>query len=337
MIYFEIRTINDNKILAGNIKEFSEYLDFKKEKNQTIGKKKIKSGYQEFKKVSVWMIIDDEDDLYKSSGLFRRIMKAYGDCCNILFPYYSKKIIDHSHALRTIQGQMEQKIRGFARPKHFRGNSYEESKNNIDQIISSNTNITADTLCYLNKRIIDMDVHIGGFDVLYNDGKSIKKIRKKEANVKKVLQNIIAPFLEDLNEQSITTSFRLTDDYSLKNQIKLNYKVFHLAMYNFFNNVTKYTKPYSDVKIEFNKNSNNFEIKFEMMSYRIDKDEIAEIFKDGYCGRHASGCGDGIGMFVAKKVLDLINMDIIVCPNYSMTENINDENYIQNIFLITNK
>ena len=85
MIYFEIKTIDDDKVLSGNIQEFPDYLLFKNEKNQTISKKRIKSGYQKFEKVSVWMIIDNEDDLYKSNKLFKRIMRAYGDCADILF------------------------------------------------------------------------------------------------------------------------------------------------------------------------------------------------------------------------------------------------------------
>lgn len=337
MIYFEVRKLSDGNILSGNIQQYKNYLDYEKDKDQTNVNEMLKSRYQEFDNVSVWMIIVGEKDLYRSNNLLKRIMKAYGECADVLFPYYSKKINDHSHALRTIQSQMKQKIDGLARAKDFRGENYVESKNNIKNLIANDTLLTADTLCYLNKRVIEVEMHIGGFDILYSNNISSEDIKCKKVNIKKVLQNILAPFLESLAEQYITVSFNgLTDSYALHNQISLNYKIFHLAMYNFFNNVTKYTKQYSNIKIEFTRNNNNFEIRFDMMSYRIDKDEIEKIFQDGYCGRHASGCGDGIGMYVARKALNLINMNITVQPNYSNAENINGEQFVQNIFIINN-
>ena len=229
---------------------------------------------------------------------------------------------------------MKQKIDGLASKSDFHGKDYNESKNNVVKKIESNIDKTADTICYLNKRVVEIDAHIEGFDVLYLGDE--QDVNLDSVNIKKVILSIIAPFLSDFSKKGVNINFLIKDDYANSNRINLDYKMFNLALCNFFDNAVKYSKPYTDIDINFLKNKNSFEIEISMISLRIDNDELDLIFDEGYSGRHAShDSGDGIGMSVIKKALKLTNMKIEIIPNYGESEIVNNQKFIRNIFKIT--
>lgn len=333
MIYFDIRNKED-EIIVSNIKKCSYCNAFSNARNSFIkdGGKSIKSGFEEFKNVSVWIIVEDDCDLLKSSKLFRRTMRIYGEMAESYLQFYLHKIRAHSHTLRSIQGKMKQKIESLAKKKDFRGQNYSESKIKISEKIASDIERAADVFCYLNKRISEIDVHIEGFDVLYMNDEM--NINLKLHNIKKVLQNIIAPSLEDLRKRNIEVNFHIKDDFSSENKIPIDYKLMNLAFVNFFDNAIKYSKPESKIDIHFTKNGKSFMIEVAMISLRIEHDELELIFRDGYIGKYATEeSGDGIGMYVIKKALKMINIGIKVNPDYSISENYNGKQYVKNRFI----
>ena len=337
MIYFEVRDKNNGKIIIENISRFDCPLCLKENKNQTLRKEGIKSRYEEYGLFSLWFVADRDSDLLRSNSLFNKTMKMYANLAEIFWAYYIEKLKMQSHTLRTIHGQMKQKIEGVAEKKNFRGIDYAESKLKISHIISEDISGTADTLCYLNKRVSNLEAHIEGVDLMCFSDILSYNVPFKKVNVKKVLLNILSPFLKDLNDKKIFLNICIDDQYAESNKISLNYKFLNLALYNFFDNVIKYAKNDSYVKVIFqSKNKGEFEIDFEMISCKIDKDELDKIFDCGYSGRHACGSGDGIGMFYVKNFLKITKMDIFVTPVYSETEEISEITYTKNIFKIFN-
>lgn len=333
MIFFEIKQ-KSGEVVASNIHKCKHLSLFKENRNLTIRNKNLKSAFDEFDSVTVWLIIENDSDLLRSNKLFKKTMKIYANLSHDFFEYYFSKIRVHSHTLRAIQGKMKQKIDGLASKRDFDGKDYAESKNNISRKVESNIDKTADTICYLNKRVMEIDAHIEGFDVLYMGDE--QDVNLEIVNIKKVLLNIFAPFLSDFMKKGVVMNFMIKDEYADINKINVDYKMFNLALCNFFDNAIKYSKPYSNIDINFSKNGNEFTIEISMMSLRIDQDELSLIFDEGYSGRHAAhDAGDGIGMSVMKKALRLTGMDIEVTPNYSESEIVTGQRYIRNVFKIS--
>jgi signal transduction histidine kinase len=125
----------------------------------------------------------------------------------------------------------------------------------------------------------------------------------------------------------------ISDDDAEKNPVYLDYKMFNLAMHHFMNNAVKYAKPYSKISISFNFKDSILSI--VMMSVKIDKDEIKEIFKLGVSGKNVgTRAGDGVGMFMIDKALTLLGAKMNIHPDYMKHETVHDTHFTENTFLI---
>jgi hypothetical protein len=212
MIYFQIKDLSSGVLIAENIKEFSGYFDLLQKKESPFRNKSIKSAVKTIGEFEIWVVVENEPDFLKSSKRFKLIFRTLYNLARILFVQYNDKINAHSHSLREIQGQMKQKVDGFAPQKKFRGENYNEEKNNIMNVLQGNIEAGADLVCYLNKRIFEIEAHIEIFDLIYEDyNKKNKSINKplifKRVNIKKVVQNIIAPFRHDMDSLGIKIVF----------------------------------------------------------------------------------------------------------------------------------
>ncbi|MEX2437861.1 MAG: ATP-binding protein, partial [Candidatus Babeliales bacterium] len=115
-------------------------------------------------------------------------------------------------------------------------------------------------------------------------------------------------------------------------RINLDYKMFNLAMNNFFDNAVKYSKQGEPIKVTFSKENG---IEFSMMSRHIEENELAKVFNEGYSGIHAQrDAGDGIGMSITDKALRLTRMKMVITPNYSESYTSQDNKYTRNIFKV---
>jgi len=333
MIFFEVKKLTGELIIT-NIAESKNFAFFSDNKNLKIKELCIRSGYKEIGEISIWIIVENEKSYVNSNRLFNKLFEAYLIVSQDYLRYFLKKIKIHSHTLRTINGRMKQKIDGLAKKEDFQGKNYQESLEKISKRASVNIQKTADTICFLNKRIGEIDDHIEGFDVLYMGDEKIKDISLREVNIKKVMLNIISPFLSEFEEKGVDIRFQIEDDYAEKNKIQIDYRLFNLAFNNFLDNAVKYTKPESVFLIGFEKKIDQFQIKFKMMSNRIDKDELNLVLTEGYSGRHALFAkGNGIGMSVVQKALELTKMEMIIQPEYSKSETVSGIKYIENRFI----
>lgn len=316
MIYFEVKNKLD-EVLASNMHLFSKRELFDYDKNKAIRSQRLKSAFVERDGVSVWFVVEDENDLLNSNRVFNKTLDAYAVMSASFFEYYHSKIQAHSHTLRSIQGKMKQKIDGLASKKDFQGENYNESKEKIRQKIEENLDKAADTICHLNKRVAEIDAHIEGFDVLYMGNE--RSTVFQQVNIKKVLLNIIAPFLTEFKQKRVDVNVEIKDEYAEANNIPLDYKLFNLALCNFLDNAVKYSKHGSAISFRFQKNGNTFCIEVTMESTKIDEDEVELLFDEGYSGRHATKlAGDGIGMSVIRKALKLNNMELQCLPGKGM-------------------
>ena len=76
MIYYEIRQKN-GEIIASNIQKCPYFDLFKENRNLTLRKQNLKSGFKENEDVSVWLIIHNEKDILNSNKIFKKTMEIY--------------------------------------------------------------------------------------------------------------------------------------------------------------------------------------------------------------------------------------------------------------------
>ncbi|KKS92628.1 MAG: hypothetical protein UV68_C0041G0015 [Candidatus Collierbacteria bacterium GW2011_GWC2_43_12] len=338
MIFYEIKSKKDGKVIITNMVGFPEAERFDSDKNTKFSDIAAISRTKESNEFFVWVVSVGDKDLYNSSKRFGLVVEAYYELAGKYFEYFLTKMNAHSHTITTIQGQMATKLEGLVSRKQFRAQTYSESIDKIKSVISGKEDELSEILFYLDKRLFDMRNQIDGFNLLYaNKNYALNPNDYNPVNVKKVLLSTATPFLDKLRENNVRLDIDgITEKYAQENKINLNYKFFNLALYNFFDNIAKYTKGNSDLKISFNKESNNFSILFEMISRYIEDHESELIFEDGYSGKHAAGkSGNGIGMFYTKKALNMIGLDISL-GDVSDIHSAGGNKYSKNTFKIFN-
>lgn len=105
-------------------------------------------------------------------------------------------------------------------------------------------------------------------------------------------------------------------------------------MYNFFSNAIKYTKSNSEIHFNYKESDKQKSLDISMVSLKMEKDEIKNLFDDGIRGQHAKNIpGKGIGLFVIRKSLELMQKDkMLILPNYEKVFNENNLIYNENHF-----
>lgn len=122
-------------------------------------------------------------------------------------------------------------------------------------------------------------------------------------SIHKVLILTINPFWLDLVEQHVTI---LIDQYHGK--VNIDYRSISVVLSHIFDNLTKYIMPYSTLYINFVDEEKTVDIVIEMNSLKVEPNELNRLFEENYSGLYARQLdlyGDGIGMFVVKKLTEM--------------------------------
>lgn len=156
-----------------------------------------------------------------------------------------------------------------------------------------------------------MKTEISVYDSLRN-GKV--RLDKKNHHIHRVLMNIFYVFFPDFTDKEVYVDLDKTILQS-----SFDYETVTVALHYIIDNIVKYIKPHSDLKVSVNKEqfSSRITITFDMMSLKVEKTELDKIFEEGFSGQHAINCGKsgrGIGMSIARKLLTLNDMEIHFNP-----------------------
>lgn len=200
MVYFEVKDKN-GKIIAGNMQEFSDRKLFEDNKSFSQNKngKGLKGAYESIENINLWVVVKDEYNLLKSTKLFKKNLELYKTVAVDVYNQYKKDINAYAHILNTIQTQIRQKIDNFADNISFYGETYNNSKENISSIIEQDKESTADLICYVKKRIMDMQAHLLGVDII-NSGE-LYEIKPVIVSLKKAILSQCTPFLEEFEKK----------------------------------------------------------------------------------------------------------------------------------------
>lgn len=328
MIYFQVQEINSGKIIAGNMNDFSRKHEFDNKKNFSNVKNGvgIKSRIETLGTITVWVIIENNVDILKSSKLFKKTISLYKTIALSTYEEYKKKMQAYAHTLGTIQVQMSQEIDDFAVKDAFYGISYDETLKNISDIVSKDKESAADLICYFQKRVADFKAQLLGAEIIHNDKQYEVKI--VEVRLKRAILHQLQPFLKEFDEKIVKIKFFFDDEL----RIHVDKNMFSLIMYNFFANALKYSRKNSEIKLNYFKANNKLDI--SMTSLKMEKNELAGLFNEGIRGKHAKNLpGKGIGLFVIKKALEIMNKNnMCISPNYEINSLVQGEPYVENHF-----
>lgn len=153
---------------------------------------------------------------------------------------------------------------------------------------------------------------------------------KQNHNIKTVILNVYHSF--DMEFRSKNISLNIDDDNIILN---FDYDTIRVALYHIFSNALKYMKPYTDLKISYDKGVNYVDIIFGMQSLHILPNERQKIFDDHYSGIQATSLklnGEGLGLGYIKKAVSLNNGEFLINAGdkYIRTSN---TNYSENSFI----
>lgn len=186
-------------------------------------------------------------------------------------------------------------------------------------------------------------VHQQNYDI-NTTKKSIRSIRKSAYQIRSILdtKKFLSGSAEPDRNPELKTHIYTTinmcletlDDELKKNNVDYTIGVCFLDwnipikdsecfFLNLFVNAAKYTKPDSTISVDFNELLSGIEIKITMLSSIIGEDETDKIFSLGYRGRHgkmAHRNGNGIGLYISKKISDLYGFKLSVIPGRKYTE-----------------
>ncbi len=275
--------------------------------------------------------IFENEDLKKSSNLFKRFGYLMIEIFEPVFNSFSERFEAQVHSFRNIQAQMKQKIEGIlgndmllAHKNHLEKSSFALKK------VKDDPELATDTILFLQKRIFELEAHMSSFELIHA-GKKVQ-LDKKYHNFPKVIHNIFSAFAESFDNIGVTFNFAFSPEVGENLDVLFDYKTINTAIYNIIDNAYKYIKPSTEIRFFIA----NEKLIISMRSLRIEKDEQDKIFDLNYRGKNALGHtnGSGIGMYVTKKALNLNDMDIEFQADYSDCETYEEKQFLMNKFII---
>ena len=148
------------------------------------------------------------------------------------------------------------------------------------------------------------------------------KVQKLELSIREIILSILQVFIQEFEQRNIIVSI----DNNEK-RFHIDFEILFVSLFYILENAIKYCCRNSNFKILLKEEQNRFLVIFDMLSLRIEDDEISKICKKKFRAKSAilhTEDGKGIGMSRVLKTLKLNNAEIEIIPrvtNYTKTKN----------------
>ena len=139
-----------------------------------------------------------------------------------------------------------------------------------------------------------------------------------EHNIHKVIVLTLNPFWLDLVENKINIEIQPS-----KEKVNIDYKTISVALSHIFDNAAKYIMPNTEFKISFKSEERFINIEFNMISLKVEHDELDEIFSEeisGHWSEELELAGDGVGMYMIKKLIELNKGTVDFIANFDKSK-----------------
>lgn len=281
---------------------------------------------------TVFLCSDDDDDV-SSARRFRSRIEVMGGAIQLLLDAQTaardagkrdtKRI---THNLRTLCSRIQLEIYSIASQEKIAGQFDGASQKRILQdALLEEPEESASALLRVLKNCQAMAHEFSVFERL--EGSHPTDIRPMPHVLHQVVRNVIAFFFQDFQANSISVRQSQSDT-----RVRLDYETFSVALYYILDNATKYCADGSQLNVRF-VTGFGLTLLLEMTSLQVDEAEAEKIFDEHYSGRVARKmgiAGQGIGMYQAKKLLALGDVDVRFRPGAPLQGGLKDAGYAYN-------
>lgn len=307
-IKYIIRKKPENKIVAQNLSD--EYLHqitipFNKTEIAIcpISGKKMRHGSKEFIHSSIYLVSYD-------NTITNKIFNRYFDACSFFM----------EHLINSYDEINKKESRDFRRLRHnlitYNTNIVQELEKTfytdgaikgasnqikyVKEVMLQEPDEVALSILKIYKSSNLMKSDFAVFDILNTENPFLDF---DSHQIHKVTLSVIRPFWLDLLEKEINIQIS-----EFVGSVTIDYKSISVVYTHLFDNIVKYIMPKSDLSIRFQNNGPKTWVIIEMTSMKITERDKLKIFDEGYSGeiaKESSNSGDGIGMFIAKRLMTL--------------------------------
>ena len=216
-------------------------------------------------------------------------------------------------------------------PEEKLSKDYRQVKETIKTYLVKDPDAVADAFLRIAKNSIAMKAEFTVFKKL--DG-GLATLQKQPHYIRKVILTVLHVFYQDFKELNVYVSVEENEKL-----LKFDFETIRVALYHIIDNTVKYISPNTELKIRFRENEleNSFSLIIEMISMEIKPNELDDVLREGYSGIYAKQSGkngDGLGLFIVDKILNLNGAKLLVhinqLPLYS--KKIEGINYVRNTF-----
>lgn len=187
----------------------------------------------------------------------------------------------------------------------------------LKNAIESNQNGAAKSLLNILQSAIGIKHEITVYNQLFSESGSIKQ---KKHRIHSLFMNSVYKFFQDFNAQNIDITVG-ESNYD----VLVDFDSLSVSLHHILQNATKYAKPESHINVAFEKDSGFVKVGLTMLSLKITKKDIDQIYNEKYSGEFAKKSnlnGSGYGMFVVSKLLARNNARIKVIPNIDSKDSV---------------
>lgn len=282
--------------------------------------KSIRHGLFEFDFGSVYLLSYDEN-------ISNRIFKRYFEICLIFIPILLKSeqefkkresqnfrrlrhnlVTHNTNILQELENTFYSagEVKGAQNQKKFIKDTFKESP---DAVALSLLKV------FKSANLMKTD-----FDVYDMVNSNIPYVEFDKHPIHRILVSVIRPFWLDLLEKEVNINIRECTSY-----VYIDYKSISVVFTYLFDNLVKYIAVKSDLNISFKDETEKMIITIEMTSLKITEKDKKHIFDENYSGEYASKigkAGDGIGMFMVKKLVELNKGTVEIRTNVYSPKNV---------------
>lgn len=264
------------------------------------------------------LIISLNDKHLKSRKSFEELIIVVTQVCNNLInrkqslQKENENFISHFiHNLTSLNTYNIQELFSLI-PQDKLSNNINDQKETVKNIILSKPNVTSDTLLKLIKYNLAMKVEFSVFSKTNSSNSSVQKI---ETDLRTFILQVLQIFIDDFDKKQITVSIEANSS-----RLFFDTELLFVSLFYILDNSTKYCIGNSSLKIIFKEHGDYLDVIFDMISTKIEENELGKIFDNNFrcdMAKKLTSNGEGIGMYRIKKTLNLNNIDIAIKPNVS--------------------
>ena len=232
------------------------------------------------------------------------------------------------HNLKSINAHAMQELYALVPQEQLIKNVRENSKI-VESAIKKDVRQAALTFFRMAKFNLSIKAEFSIYEKLLQGGEKLK-LEKRNHNIRDVIMIVLYMFFNDFNEKDVYIDI---EEYYEK--VYVDFESVQVAIYHIIENAAKYIAPKTNANITFKIEKHTQYIIFAMTSLYINQDEEFEIFNEGYSGivaKQLKKAGKGIGMYRAKRLIELNNGTLTVEAGEAIK--INGIDYANNKFII---